>query len=267
MIPNFLIIILVVGFVTAGLKIRFDRFFTILMLMFVMKYSIQDSVNIFLWVIMLGALLILIGNRAKIAQMPAPMKKKMFILIPLFTLIPSFGGSWLFMHASTQTLIIVLGVLAILFGLRLALIHFKEHEFNYTEGHPVITKLCGLFGPWISGFFIGLIGTSLKPLKIPFAVKVGKMNIQKVYLGNVMTTFFASSFAIIWHYVLAPQKDASNFLEQMYIGVGIWLGIHIIFMIFDKIFDSKASPKLLKGFQIVIGIALVLVSAKIFALA
>ncbi|RKX74569.1 MAG: hypothetical protein DRP60_10075, partial [Spirochaetes bacterium] len=70
MITPFLLTILIVGFVTAGLTIRFDRFFTILLLLFLFKYSIFDSVNIFLWIIMLGALMILLENKEKLASLP-----------------------------------------------------------------------------------------------------------------------------------------------------------------------------------------------------
>lgn len=262
MILNFFIIILVVGFVTAGLKIRFDRFFTILMLMFVANHSISDAVNIFLWVIMLGALMVIFDNKDKIAQMPKPIKKKMLMIIPLFTLISSFIGSWLFLTLSSATLIITLGILAILFGLRLIFIHFKKHEMEYEEGHPIVTKLCALLGPWISGFFIGFIGTSLKPLKISFAIKIGKMNIKKVYLGNVLTTFFASIFSIIWHFVLTKEHNSESFYGQMIIGMAIWTGIHYMYELSSLFFK----PNWQKIFQIIIGVALIFASIKVFAL-
>jgi len=262
MILNFVIITVVVGIVTSGLKIRFDRFFTILMLMFVAGKTITDAVNIFLWVIMLGALMVILDNKDKIAQLPKPMKMKLFGIIPLFTLLASFIGSWLFINSTSNTLIIILGILAILFGLRLALIHFKSHEMNYDDERPTITKLCGLFGPWISGFFVGLIGTSLKPLKIPFAVKVGKMNIKKVYLGNTITTFFAAIFSLFWHFVLSNEPNSSMFYEQMISGMAIWTGIHYMYEMSNILFKTKWQ----KVFQIIIGIALVLVSIKIFSL-
>ncbi len=262
MILNFLIVIVVVGFVTAGLKIKFDRFFTILMLLFVAEQSIFDAINIFLWVIMLGALMVILNNKEKIAQMPKPMKMKMFMVIPIFTLIASFLGSWLFVNTSATSLVITLGVLAILYGLRLVFIHFKKHELEYEEGHPVITKLCGLFGPWISGFFIGFIGTSLKPLKISFAIKVGKMNAKKVYLGNVVTTFFASVFSIAWHFILSNEQTSISFYEQMIMGMALWTGIHYMYELTDLVTKDKWQ----KAFQIFIGIALIFASIKIFAL-
>jgi len=67
MILAFVLTILIVGVVTAGLTIKFDRFFAILMLMFLFKYSVFDAVNVFLWIIMLGALMILLDNKEKIA--------------------------------------------------------------------------------------------------------------------------------------------------------------------------------------------------------
>ncbi len=262
MIIDFVIIAVVVGIVTSGLKIRFDRFFTILMLMFIARETIIDAVNIFLWVIMLGALMVILDNKDKIFQLPKAMKMKLFGIIPLFTLIASFLGSWLFVNSTTTTLIITLGVLAILFGLRLIFIHFNPHEMNYDDEHPTITKLCGLFGPWISGFFVGLIGTSLKPLKIPFAIKVGKMNIKKVYLGNTITTFFAAIFSLFWHFILSKDANSTIFFEQMIYGMAIWTGIHYMYELTNIIFKTKWQ----KVFQIVVGITLVLVSIKIFTL-
>ncbi len=263
MLLNFFIVILVVGFVTGGIKIRFDRFFTILMLMFVMHYSIRDAVDIFLWVLMFGALMILLDNRDKIAQMPKPMKTKMFVMIPIFTLIASFIGSWLFVNVSDSVLIITLGILAILLGARLVFIHFKSHELEYEDGSPLVQKLCGLLGPWISGISIGFIGTSLKPLKIAYAIKLGKMNIKKVYLGNTMSTFFAAIFTIMWHHVLVPGQSANDFYQTMLIGMAAWTGIHFIYELTTLFFK----PQWQKAFQIFIGIILMLVSIKIFALA
>ncbi|RLD31339.1 MAG: hypothetical protein DRI73_08930 [Bacteroidetes bacterium] len=139
-------------------------------------------------------------NKDKIAGLPKQMKIKMFVMIPVFTIIASLLGTMLFTSSSKTPLIIVLGILAILYGLRLIFIHFKPEEMDLQNANPVIVKFCGLFGPILSGFSIGFIGTSLKPLKIPFAIRIGKMNMKQVYLGNTVTTFFASSFAIMWHH-------------------------------------------------------------------
>ena len=263
MLGNIILVSLIVGVVTAGIKIRFDRFFTILLLLFIFGLDIRSSINIFLWVIMLGALTIVFQNKKKIAGLPVKMKKKLFIIIPIFTFIASWLGSLLFTKVSNATLIVTLGVLAILYGLRLIFVHFKKHEMEFEQGHPVITKICGLLGPWISGFFIGFVGTSLKPLKIPFAIRIGKMNIKQVYLGNVVVAFFASLFAIGWHYFFSKSFIFNNNLYQhAMLGVVLWFGIHFVYEITDRIFPQKWK----KAFQVVIGIILLLVSIKIFLL-
>ncbi len=262
MLTQFFLLVLIVGFVTAGLTIRFDRFFTILLLLFIFGLNIKTSINIFLWVIMAGALMILLQNRAKIAQLPSKMKSKLFVLIPIFTFIASFLGSLLFIRLGDGALIIILGVLAILYGLRLMFIHFQKHELEFEQGHPTITKICGLLGPWISGFSIGLVGTSLKPLKIPFAIKVGKMNIKQVYLGNTVTTFFSSLFAIFWHFYLNNKNDLNLFYNNLILGLALWTGIHYIYELTEIVFPQKWK----KSFQILIGLILLIASIKIFAL-
>ncbi len=262
MLGNVLLVSLIVGFVTAGLKIRFDRFFTILLLLFIFDLSIKNSIDIFLWVIMLGALTIIIQNSKKIVKLPKIMKKKLFVMIPIFTLIASYLGTLLFEKVTNVTLIVSLGVLAILYGLRLIFIHFQKHELIFEGGHPIITKVCGLLGPWISGFFIGFVGTSLKPLKIPFAIKIGKMNVKQVYLGNVIVAFFASVFTIFWHYILNKNLVLNNWYQDIGLGIVLWFGIHFVYEITDKFFPQKWQ----KPFQILIGIVLLLVSIKVFSL-
>lgn len=261
-ILSFLLIISIVGFVTAGLNIKFDRFFTILLLLFIMKLTIFKAVNLFLWIILFGALMIILNNAKKIGTLPKKMKMKLFILIPIFTLVATWFGSYLFSIASSSVLLIVLGVLAVLYGIRLIVIHFEPHEMDLENASPVVTKICGLFGPIISGFFIGIIGTSLKPLKMAFAIKIGKMNAKQVYLGNTITTFFASSFAIMWHYIFSKgiEHSITSFYGELLLGAALWTGIHYMFEVTNLFFKNKWR----KPFQMFIGVILLLVSIKVF---
>lgn len=250
----------IVGFVTAGLRIKFDRFFVIILLFLLIGKTIFASVNIYLWVILFGAVHILLQNFSKIKAMPKKDLTKMLIMIPTLTAAATFAGSYLYAIASARVLVVALGVLAALYGLRLVLIHFKEHEFNYTAPNKGFQLFCSLFGPLLSGLSIGFIGTSLKALKIPFAVKVGKLNLQKVYLGNTMTTFFAASFAILWHNSLfANSGDNISLLNSLLYGSAFWTLTHYFSEITDLFFKNEWR----KGFQITIGIILVLVSFKL----
>ncbi len=259
MIIEFLLTILIVGIVTSGLNIKFDRFFAILLLIFLFGFTIFDAVNIFLWIIMLGSLMILIKNKEKISELPKNMKIRLFVLVPFLTLLASLLGSYMFSVSPQSVLMTVLGILAALYGLRLIFIHFKEQELQFEKGHPKITKGCGFFGPIVSGLSIGFIGTSLKSLKIPFAIKIGKMNSKQVYLGNAITAFFASSFAIIFHFLLKPIAP-NIFYQQMLLGMALWTGMHYTSELTDIFFKNKWK----KIFQILIGIILMVVSIKIF---
>lgn len=265
MLLPFTLLVIIVGVVTAGIFIKFDRFFAILLLMFLFKYSIFDAVNVFLWIIMLGALMILLDNKVKIKELPKKMKLKLFLLNPAITLIVTFFGTLLFQASIKTGMIITLGVLAILYGLRLIFIHFRPDELNYISKNQnqTVAKICSFFGPVLSSFSIGLLGTSLKPLKMPFAIRVGKMNAKQVYFGNTVTTFFASVFAIMWHVILKREDAGITFYQHMILGAALWTGIHYIHeisLIFIK--DSWKKP-----FQIIVGIVLVAVSAKIFMMA
>jgi hypothetical protein len=115
-----------------------------------------------------------------------------------------------------------------------------------------------LFGPIVSGFFAGFIGTTLKPLKIPFAVKIGKMNMGQVYLGNTITAFYASFFAIILHSFYLKQNAMT--MNDVFLGIGLWVMIHIVFELTQKFFKDKWR----KPFQIFIGLVLIIVAFKFF---
>ncbi|OQY39262.1 MAG: hypothetical protein B6229_04250 [Spirochaetaceae bacterium 4572_7] len=123
--------------------------------------------------------------------MPKKDLTKMLIMIPVLTAAASFGGSYLFSISSAKVLTTTLAILAVSYGLRLIFIHFKKHELNHTNPSKGIQVICSIFGPIISGISLGFIGSSLKPLKLSFAVKLGKMNMQwrkvfQVIIGIVL---------------------------------------------------------------------------------
>ncbi len=254
----FSLIAIIVGFATAGLKIQFDRFFAIILLVTMMKLSVAGAVNTFLWIMFLSAAYVLWSNRHKIKDMPAVNKKKFMTLVPVLAFIGVFSGTIFFARAANLTLSITLGILALLYGLRLIFIHFKPWETEYKDAKPIYQKLCGLLGPIVSGFFAGFIGTALKPLKIAFAVKAGKMNLGQVYLGNTITAFYASFFAIILHFFYIKQSVMT--LNNILLGVSLWLAIHLIYKITDLFFRDAWR----KTFQILIGLILIVVAFKFF---
>ncbi len=260
MITQFVALILIVGIVTAGIGVRFDRFFTILLLIFFFSKGILEGVDILLWIVLFGTAMILLENKEAIFKMEKKMKIKMFMVVPLITAVSTLLGSYLFSISPKSALIIALGVIAVLYGIRLIFIHFSEDEFTYENEHPHFVKFCGWFGPIISGFFLGFIGTSLKPLKIPLAVKIGKMNMKQVYFGNTVTAFFSSAFALIWHNGVFSKELTQVKFEYFLLAAGLWTGMHYVAEISNLLI--KRSWR--KYIQIVVGIVLSIVSIKVF---
>ncbi len=255
---SFFIAAIIVGFVTAGLKIQFDRFFAIILLVFLMGVSISHAINIFLWVVFLGAGSVLLKNREKIKGIPAQNKKKFLTVIPLLAFTGAYFGSFLFASVSAEALLFTVGVLALLYGLRLSLVHFKSHEFEYKNERPMYQKACGLAGPVVSGFFAGFVGTTFKSLKIPFAVRIGRMNLAQVYLGNTITAFYASFFAILLHMFFFEKNSMAA--GDVLLGIGLWAAIHFSYEITNAFFKDQWR----KPFQIFIGLVLILVAFRFF---
>jgi len=165
----FFVIALIVGFVTAGLKIQFDRFFAIILLVLLMELSVAWAVNTFLWIVFLSAGYMLWKNKEKIKGMPQTNKKKFLTIIPLLAFVGVFVGVIIFNKASNNVLMVVLCILALLYGLRLIFIHFKPHELEYKDEKPIYQKICGLFGPVVSGFLQDLLErhSSLSRFRLP----------------------------------------------------------------------------------------------------
>jgi len=262
MLTQFIILILIVGIVTAAIGVRFDRFFTLILLIFIFGKSIFEGVDILLWIILFGTLMILIENKNAIFRLEKKMKVKMFLVVPILTALATLLGSYLFSISTKKVIFITLGIIAVLYGLRLIFIHFKEDEFTYENSKPHFVKFCSLFGPIISGLSLGFIGTSLKPIKLPFAVKLGKMNMKQVYLGNVVSSFFASIFALIWHNGVFSTLKIDIKFEYFLLAAALWTGMHFVAEFTNLLFRQSWK----KYFQILVGLGLLAASIKIFIL-
>lgn len=144
---SFVIIGLIVGTVTAFLSIRSDRFFTILLLLFIAGLSIKESIDLFLWIIFIGSATMLLMNKDSLMRIPRENKIKFLTLIPLLAFIAVFLGTLLFINVNSIVLLCVLGIITIIYGLRMIFIHFNEYDYKEKDAKPVIQKLCGFLGP------------------------------------------------------------------------------------------------------------------------
>lgn len=264
MITNFLILTITVGIITAFIGAKYDRFFILLLIIFLFGNNIGQGVEILLWTIFFGSGMILTENKEKITGLPKKMKIKLFGLIPLLALLPSLLGAYLFSISSSRVLLAVLSLITLLYALRMIFVHFKSEEMNYPTTPSKFQKMCGLFGPIISAFTLGYIGTSIKTLKIPFAVKVGKLNIKQVYFGNAFSAFAGSGLALIWHNILFAKQDLNFSFEHYFLmAAAIWAAIHFI----AKLSSTFIKPNWQKWAQIVVGVGLLVAFVKLVLMA
>ncbi len=245
----------IVGFVTAGLKIRFDRFFSLILLVMLVGVQVKDAVNMTLWVILSGSAYVLYSNMKELSAMPKEQLAKRILAILALAGVFSYIGSYIYSIVAPAVLVLALSALALLYGLRLIFIHFSVAEMNH-QGNAAFEKFCAIFGPSISGLSMGFIGTSLKPLKIPFAVRIGKLPMKKVYAGNVMTAFIAALLAIIWHSTLFQQ---GQFAQELIYGMAFFAVAHIAY----ELTMLKFREEWRNSFQVAIGIILAIVSVRL----
>lgn len=151
-----------------------------------------------------------------------------------------------------------------MYALRMIFVHFKPEEMNYQPGPDnKKQKLCMIIGPIVSGISLGFIGTSLKAVKIPCAVKNGKLNLQKVYLMNTITAAFGSGFALLWHNTVFVKTGINDYFQKYFIlAAALWTVIHFV----AKITSWLVKPHWQKTSQIVVGAALFIALAKIIML-
>ncbi len=264
MLVDFIIISLVVGVITAFINVRYDRFFILLLAIFLFGYNIDAGVEILLWTIFFGSFMIITENADKIRSLPRKEKVKMFIIVPSITLVSSFIGSYLFSLASNKVLLITLAIITLIYSARMIFVHFKPEEMNYKpEPGNKHEKLCTYLGPFVSGLTLGFIGTSLKAIKIPCAVKRGKLNMQKVYLFNTITAAFGSGFALLWHNLVFVKTGINDYFEKYFIlAAALWTVIHFV----AKITSWLVRPHWQKISQIVVGVFLLVAFVKILML-
>lgn len=264
MILDFIILSFIVGIITAFINVRYDRFFILLLVLFLFKYNIDAGVEILLWTIFFGSFMIITENAGKIKEMPKQMKAKMFTVIPAITFVSSFIGAYLFSISSNTVLLVTLAVITVVYALRMIFIHFKPEEMNYQPASDnKKQKLCMIVGPIVSGISLGFIGTSLKAVKIPCAVKRAKLNMQKVYLMNTITAAFGSGFALLWHNTVFIKTGINDYFQKYFIlAAALWTVIHFV----AKITSWLVKPHWQKTSQIAVGVALFIALAKIIML-
>ena len=155
-----LIAALVVGFVTASIKTWVDRVFLIIMLVGILGLPIGDAITVNLVVISLAALVMVFRQRQALSLVGKALDAE-WLLVVIPAVIGGIGGRLLGASLAPKILLAVLGIYAILVGLRIFLIKPKPPR--------AVAAPLALLSPVAlgSGFFAGLISAGAKPFAVP----------------------------------------------------------------------------------------------------
>ncbi|RME43350.1 MAG: sulfite exporter TauE/SafE family protein [Chloroflexi bacterium] len=147
---------LIVGFVTASIRSWVDRFFLVIILVGLLRMPIQEAVVVNLIVVSLAALMMMLRQTQVLTSVQADW--------PLVILPAALGGMLgrvVALNVRPQLLLGILGVYAILAGVRLVLIKPLPEREN--KAHPAwIAPIAGL-----SGALAGFLSAGGKPFTVP----------------------------------------------------------------------------------------------------
>ncbi len=110
----------------------------------------------------------------------------------------------------------------------------------------------------ISSFSVGLIGTSLKSIKLPFAINARNISKESAYTSNIVVFFFSIVFAIIFHSIL------SGISFNLILPTASLLFI-VTYFTFELV-SHFLNEKLRKNAHIIIGIILLFVGFRLIAM-
>lgn len=146
----------IVGFVTASIKSWVDRFFLVILLVSIMGFPIQEAVVINLIVIALAALMLALRQWQVLNSVREEWPR---IILP--SILGGVLGRLLALQTQAPIMLIILGIYAILVGLRLFLI--KPMPERETKGHP------NWLAPvaFLAGGLAGFLSAGGKPFKVP----------------------------------------------------------------------------------------------------
>jgi uncharacterized membrane protein YfcA len=146
----------IVGFVTASIKSWVDRFFLVILLVSIVGLPIQEAVMINLIVVALAALLLALRQWSVLNSVQQDWSR---LIIP--AMVGGMLGRLLALKISAPVLMLVLGVYAILVGLRLVLIKPMPEK----EGKAHLNWL--ILVEFLAGGLTGFLSAGAKPFKVP----------------------------------------------------------------------------------------------------
>ncbi len=239
---------LIVGFVTASIQSWVDRFFLVILLVRIVGLPIQEAVTINLMVVSLAALMMVLRQTDVLTSV-----RQDWALVIISAIIGAVLGRIVGLNVTAQVLMILLGLYALLAGLRLAFIRpLPEKE---TRAHPAWLAPIA-FG---ASLLTGLLSAGAKVLQVPlFNIALGR-HPKQAYALAALSVSVSAPIALATQIGLGAAPIVSQVLWALYLFVLI-VGVAIIVQRFW-------APKLNQVVTWIIAPILVLVGIRFLMLA
>lgn len=203
-----LIAALIVGFVTASIQSWVDRFFLVILLVSLVGLSIQDAVTINLIVVSLAALMMLLRQTDLLTSVRQDWP---LVIIPAF--VGAILGRIIGLNVSAPILMILLGIYAVLAGLRLAFIRpLPEKE---TQAHPAWLAPVA----FAASLLTGLLSAGAKVFQVPlFNIALGR-HPKQAYALAALSVSVSAPLALATQIGLGVTLNVTQILLALYLFV------------------------------------------------
>ena len=201
-----LIAALIVGFVTASIQSWVDRFFLVILLVSLVGLPIQDAVTINLIVVSLAALMMLLRQTDMLTSV-----RQDWLLVVIPAAVGAILGRVIGLNVSVGVLKILLGIYAMLAGLRLAFIRpLPEKE---TQAHPAWLAPIA-FG---ASLLTGLLSAGAKVFQVPlFNIALGR-HPKQAYALAALSVSVSAPLALAAQIGLGVALSVSQILLALYL--------------------------------------------------
>ncbi len=203
-----LLVALIVGFVTASIQSWVDRFFLVILLVGLVGLPIQDGITINLIVVSLAALMMLLRQTDVLTSV-----RQDWALVIIPATVGAILGRIIGLNVSARVLMIVLGLYAVLAGLRLAFVRpLPEKE---TQAHPAWLAPVA-FG---ASLLTGLLSAGAKVFQVPlFNIALGR-HPKQAYSLAALSVSVSAPLALATQVGLGAALTVSQVLLALYLFV------------------------------------------------
>ena len=203
---------LIVGFVTASIRSWVDRFFLVILLLGLLKIPIPEAVTVNLIVVSLAALMMLLRQTDVLTSV-----REDWALVILPAALGGILGRIAALNAPPRLFLGLLGVYAILVGLRLVLI--KPLPEREEKAHRAwIAPIAGL-----SGTLAGFLSTGGKPFTVPLYNAALGHHIRRAYALASLGVVSGSWMGLLAQIAIGRPLAQGDLLLALYLFVVIVL--------------------------------------------